>query len=178
MKKIVRTFCLVFPLLSFIHCEKETEGVRISQAVLFEVTYTNQAWGKQQKGFLIDRSGNIQVFQNPSRWNWAEPNKGLTVSEVQENMEQTTPMGEPISAVVLQTYASKINALDAEHFSKRTNRGNDQGSRQYYAYRYDAEKQMYWPILLQETGDWETKNTDAAAEELTTWLMSVEKELK
>jgi hypothetical protein len=143
------------------------------QEVYFEVTYSNQAWGKQFKGMLIDKDGKIRKYDLPAKWNVNDGKSGLTLVQMRENVANTTLSTETISVQDLKGNVDKISKLTETNITKAVSGGADRGSTVYYAYRYDASKQVYMPVFLQETGDWESYNKDAGAVQLSSWLASV-----
>ncbi|TDE11981.1 hypothetical protein [Dyadobacter psychrotolerans] len=166
-------YCLFVTLL-FVStaCDDNMVKPVSDQEVYFEVSYTNFAWGEQFRGFLIDKDGKIKTYDKPAQWNKVTEKSGLSVAQLKENLSNSVNTDKSVSMAELKENISKISSI-GNSFSKPVAKGADQGQTLFYAYRYDAEKLIYTPILLSQTGDVESHNTDAAAIELSAWLAGV-----
>ena len=164
-------FILIITLFSA--CNQETIETSTNQEILFEVNHVNFAWGKQFRGLLIDKNGQIMTYDNPVKWNLIDGKDGLTLNQIKENISNTVISKTKVSAADLQNYASKMNAMASQDFTKPVSGGADRGITSFYAYRYDADKQIYTPVLLSQIGDLETYNTDKSAVEISSWLKEI-----
>lgn len=147
--------------------------VQTDQQVFFEVSYINQAWGKQFKGFIINKDGQIRTYDNPAKWNSTDGKTGLTLSQIQENIAGTVLSKTNVSTADLQNYTAKISSIAGSEFTKPVSGGADRGITSFYAYRYDQDKKVYTPVLLSQTGDVETYNKDKSAVDISTWLTGI-----
>jgi len=165
-------FAAIFFLLitSLTSCNEDNIQLSTDQDIFFEVSHINYAWGKQFKGFIVEKDGKIRTYTNPVKWNAANETAGLSLTQVQENISNTVVSPASISMDELKTYTSKINLITGSEFSKPQSGGADRGITSFYAYRFDLEKQIYIPVLLSQTGDMETYNKDKSAIEISAWL--------
>ena len=71
MKSKIHVLQIIFLLIttSLSACNQETIETSTDQEIFFEVNHINFAWGKQFRGFLIDKSGQIRTYDNPVKWN-------------------------------------------------------------------------------------------------------------
>ena len=141
--------------------------------VFFEVSYANTAWGRQFKGLIIDNEGKIKTYDNPPKWNKALDKNGLTQEQLDENLASSSISSITLSEADFHNYASKVAILSDTAYTKPAIGGVDRGITSFYAYRFDATKMTYKPILLSETGDLEKHNKDKNAKEISEWLTKV-----
>lgn len=159
-------------MASLISCSDEDIQISSDQEIFFEVNYVNYAWGKQFKGLIIDKDGQVRTYTNPVKWNPTDAGTEVPLSQIQENISNTVLSSANVKSD-LQNYTSKINSLTDSEYSKPISGGADRGITSFYAYRYDKEKRIYKPLLLSQTGDIETYNKDKSAVEITKWLTGV-----
>ncbi len=184
MKNRRRYFSFIFlaTLAGCVDHEIDTKQVAATQNqdIYFEVSYTNSAWGKNRyEGFVVDQDGRIRTYENPASWHKPIDNQtSLTSAEIKENLKETTLTDVQISATALKSYVDKIPSITTTEFSKRVPNGNDMGQTKFYAYRFDTKAGTYTPILLNETGDWKMQNKDKTAIEISTWLETLQTEVK
>lgn len=164
-------------LAALVNCSDDEVLNPGEQQVFFQVSHTNEAWGEQNKGFLIDRDGQVRLYDNPDTWNPVDVRSGLTRQQMTENLASTAIASRKINAGDLRSYFLAIAAIKEENFTPRRNQGNDRGTTYYYAFVYDAKQEIYQPVLLAEAGDWETHNQDESAMKITSWLMQIEEGL-
>jgi len=164
---------IIFVFTSLISCSDDDIQKSDGQEIFFEVTYVNHAWVDQFKGFVIDKEGKIRTYENPVKWNSTDGKTGITLSQIQENISQTKLSSTSISTADLQNYIAKISSISGSEFTKPVSGGADRGITSFYAYRYDQDKQIYMPVLLSQTGDFETYNKDKSAIDISTWLTEI-----
>ena len=172
--KLLKFSAILFiSLFAFVGCDEGTVEGSTEQQIYFEVSYSNSAWGKQFKGFIIDRDGQIRLYEKPAKWNQASGKTGLTSDQIKENLLNTTLASTSIAVVDLKNYVSKSITISDSAFSKPISGGADRGITSYYIYTYDKETQVYKSVLISQTGDIETYNKDKSAIEVSTWLSTV-----
>ena len=172
MKIIISILALTLAL-SVVACSDDSEGLTTGQNVYFEVSYTNLAWGKQFKGILIDKDGKIRIYDKPAKWNTASEKAELSVAQMDENIANTSLSDKTVSATELKENIAKINAIVPGNFSKPVNGGADRGTTSFFAYRFDASRSVYVPVLLGETGDLEISSLDKSSIEIAAWLNAI-----
>ena len=182
IKRIYTSFFLITALFSCAEqdIDKTQEAVLSDQEIYFEVSHVNNAWGAGQKGFLIDKTGAVRTYSNPAVWNVAKDyEKGaLTPNQIKENITKTVVSDVTVDAAQFKTLTGKIPALSTSTYTKRIQIGADMGQTNFYAYRYDAKAEGYVPVLLSETGDWQSQNTDKSAVEISEWLKGIQSKIK
>jgi len=154
-------------------CSDDTVQMADGQDVYFEVSYMNMAWGKQFKGFLIDKDGKIRTYDKPAKWNSVTEKTELSAAQMKENVANTVVSDKVVSATELKENIAKANDAVSGTLSKPTSGGADRGTTSYYVYRFDAAKLTYVPILLSQTGDWEIANQNKSAVEISAWLSAI-----
>jgi hypothetical protein len=143
------------------------------QQIYFEVSYANNAWGNQFRGFIIDRDGKIRRYDNPVKWNPANATMTLSSGQIKENILNTTLSPVSIVDTDLQNFISKSASVSDTSYSKPISGGADRGITSYYLYRYDQETKTYHSVLIRQTGDIETFNKDKSAIEISDWLSEI-----
>lgn len=158
-------------------CSDPDITVSEEQEVLFEVNYTNHAWGHQNKGFLIDKAGRIRTYDNPKDWKTGISGSPLTTAEVDENLSKTVISPYTLTNAEISEYISKSRKVSDSDFSKPVSRGADMGATSSFIYRYDPGTKTYTKVLLQQKGDNDVFNKDPDAEEIAKWLEKVSEEV-
>lgn len=172
MKTIVSLLALTLAL-SVVACSDDSGSVTTGQNVYFEVSYTNFAWGKQFKGILIDKDGKIRLYDKPAKWNTANEKTELSVAQMEENIANTTLSEKTVSDAEMKENIARISTIVSGIFLKPINGGADRGTTSFFAYKYDASRSVYIPVLLGETGDLEMTSQDKASMEILAWLSGV-----
>lgn len=182
IKRIFTTFLLLSALFGCAEqdIDNTSEAIVSSQEIYFEVSHVNGAWGGSHEGFLIDKTGAVRTYSNPAVWNVAKDyEKGaLTPKQIKENITETVISNVTVDAAQFKTLTGKIPVLSTSTYTKRIQIGADMGQTNFYAYRYDAKAEGYVPVLLSETGDWQSHNTDKSAIEISEWLQSIRAKIK
>jgi hypothetical protein len=143
------------------------------QEVYFEIHHTNQAWGNQFKGFLIDKQGQVRTYDKPADWNDIESKSTLSKEDMEANIAQTTISSAKIAAADLDKYVTASRKITGDSFSKPANGGADLGLTLFYSYTYNADQKTYKAVLLRQTGNVIIHNQDANAKEVADWLTKV-----
>lgn len=148
-------------------------AVTNEQEVFFEVHYTNQAWGNQFKGFLIDKLGQVRTYDMPAGWKGSDLQPTLSKEDMDANISQTAVSSIKIATADLNKYIDASRKISGDSFSKPLNGGADLGLTRFYSYTYDADKKTYSPVLLRQIGNVIIHNQDANAKEVADWLAKV-----
>jgi len=156
----------------FVACEEKDTGIEPDRKVVFEVNYANSAWFKQFRGFVIDKNGMVRKYDNPADWNAVKEGSGISASQMEQNLSQTSESHYTVPVQLLEQYISLADNISS-NYTKPVRRGADHGIISYYAYLYNDKKQTYTPILLGQTGDIEIFNTDKNAVEILEWLSGI-----
>ena len=140
----------------------------------FVYSFENYAWGHQQEGWIIDKSGIIKAYINPDKYNQPDSNGYITQEKINENLSICNISKGHFSKELLSYYYNISAAIKADRFSDRVSQGYDVGSMKYYYYAFESVSGKYKAILLCEEGDWATYNKDNNAIKVTSWLKSIQ----
>lgn len=168
--------CTLLLLMSFSGCSDDIT-VSDQQEVFFEVNYSNQAWGYQFKGFLIDKDGRVRTYDKPDKWNNELNAVSFTAEDLAANLSKTTLSSYLVPAADLSKYISQSAQVGDSDFTEPHSVGADGGATSFYIYRYDASSKVYKAILLKQIGDVEIFNKDTDAKAIADWLTTVSSEV-
>jgi hypothetical protein len=166
MKSLIPLFCC----LLFYSCERIED---INQQVLFQIEYSNAAWGVQHKIWLVDSSGVLTIYNLPTKWNHPDSNGYLSLIEMNENISQSGVFGCHVDKVNLKKY---LNLLDEAKKGKLTDpetRMFDAGSVVFSGFLYDPKRDKYLQAILRQEGDVYIENKSTEAEEIYDWLKTL-----
>ncbi|UCD95078.1 MAG: hypothetical protein JSU69_03240 [Candidatus Zixiibacteriota bacterium] len=143
------------------------------QNYIFDVWYTNYAWGYRLEGKYIDKQGWIHSYNHgDEEWDSSSAG-GWTEEELTEKYSHNNVL---VGMVHPDTLLAKFNLIDeaAEGpMSPPEVRCFDAGLVQWMAYMYDTTTSRYIPIVLHMAGDYAQANFSPAAEELYQWLRAL-----
>ncbi|PSL23611.1 hypothetical protein [Dyadobacter jiangsuensis] len=170
------SLCMIAAAIALPACSDEEFSVSDDQEILFEVNYVNYAWGFQNNGFLIDKTGRVRTYDKPKDWKFASEGP-FTVAEMDERVSKTTIANYTVPANELSQYVSKMRRVSDKDFTTPASVGADMGASAFYIYRYDTGSKTYNAILLQSVGDDNVYNKDSDAKEIADWLVKVRQAL-
>lgn len=124
-----------------VSCDERNISIEADQNVVFEVNYSNSAWFKQFKGFLIDRNGSVKTYDNPVSWNPVKENQEVTAGQMQENLLHTSESPFKVPVQQMEQYITKAGHV-LSNYSKPARIGADHGIIRYYAYLYDEKNRL------------------------------------
>lgn len=133
--------------------------------VLFEVNYTNFAWGYAHRGMYIDNTGRIYTYEWPMNGPNCKNDTGSAFTEAQL-MEHFAPGSRFIGTVSSDTLAMMRSLMaDASrgYFSDTTMTAADAGGTESRLYLYDASTKIYRPTALRLRGDYSFDNLSPSA---------------
>ncbi|WAC12949.1 hypothetical protein [Dyadobacter pollutisoli] len=171
-----RVVCALLLLTSFLGCSDDIT-VSDGQEVFFEVNYSNQAWGYQFKGFLIDKDGRVRTYDKPDKWINGLNEASFTAEDLQANLSKTTLSSYLVPAADLSKYIAQAALVNDSDFTKPTQVGADGGATSFYIYRYNPSSKDYKAILLKQIGDVEIFNKDTDAKTIADWLTTLAGEI-
>ncbi len=151
-----------------------------SQVVLFELDYTNFAWGARSEGYYVTRDGSLYRYSTGLASD-VETNQLGTLLRRRETMtldEITAKYGtEPeLQTTVPQDELYAMHALVTQaRAGTLWIRGacSDAGESELIAWLYDEPTSIYSPVMLHVRGDTAVDNDAPAAAELTAWLTTL-----
>jgi hypothetical protein len=149
--------------------------VPMEQTVFFEFHFKNSAWGYQNTGWFIDKSGEIREYKLTPADKWNEPDKFgyISMEKLNENylLAQNTVM--TIDKSQLDYNVSLIEEAAKGELSPIVHSAYDAGSSCYFCYYWDTAKDTYKQILLSMWGDFSQSNLSSRAIEMDKWLKQI-----
>lgn len=162
----------------FLGCSDDQITVSDEQEILFEVNYVNYAWGYQNRGFFIDKTGRIRTYEKPKDWKFASLGS-LTAAEMDENLSKTTVFADyTVPQAELAQYVNLMKKVSDSDLTDPVNSRVDGGSTSQYVYRFDTGTKTYSTVLLQSTGDVDQFNRDPDARKISDWLLKITQEIQ
>jgi hypothetical protein len=167
MRKCLALFIGVLLITS---CEKLQN---VNQQILFQIEYSNAAWGIQHNVWLIDSSGVITTYNLPAKWNTPDTDGYISLSMMNENISQS---GEKKCTITKADLRREFNLIDEAKngiLTKPETRMFDGGISIYSGYIYDSKREMYQQIIIRQVGDVYIENKSSAANEIYNWLRTI-----
>lgn len=166
---------LIMGAFLFASCTKEHDNLQLNlnfekDTVYFQFEYLNYAWGYQHYGLIIDQQGNIYDYNKPDNWNFPEDNQ-ISLNDFKDNLTNAQvrltqiPESE-LTQMVILAHAAKNGELTEVKYVMA-----DAGEDTYSVYMATNGEQTLTKYLLQMRGDLYQKNTSAAADTITNWLI-------
>jgi len=170
--------CLILCLVLLIGCEKNKDKVKESwpsanQVVLFQIEYSNYAWGYQHNIVIIDSSGKVRSLSLPKNWNRPDSAGFISESSMNENLSQLDTGSFYVNKNELLEHFSKIRKISEGVLSKPQNTAFDSGETDYSSFLYDSPNKRYKQVLIKRFGDWSTENSAPEAEDVFNWLTMI-----
>jgi len=147
-----------------------------SGTILFERSYTNNAWGYRLAGFYIDSRGDIYAFNHDG-----DPWPGRH----ERAWSEETLIGKFRSATRVRTVddptqlADMVRRIPAAARGKAVTTGspmNDAGQTTSLAYLFDPTTRLYTAVMLSTSGDVNAVNTTEEAKAIDAWLKGLKVE--
>jgi hypothetical protein len=173
----MKTKNLIF-LLFLVLTSCNSELPNFKQKVLFELHYSNWAWGYQNRGFLIDSLGYVRAFdlsKKTSEWNSPDSTGYITKDKMDGNLEFCDSVICQLNADTLSHYIGKIWGASKGTISKPEMQMADFGELVYSAYIYDDKTNRYKVVMIKTYGDWMSNNSSTEAEEIYAWMNRIGK---
>jgi hypothetical protein len=146
------------------------------QNVICERSYTNFAWGYQHQGIYVDRHGNLYRYayqRGDHPWSPQRPDSP-TPQELEAKYDHGRTLIRRIDPQELLKMFSLVKPASKGRYSKRVQRGADQGAIVSQCYVFDGATGRYRAIELKVAGDWHYENLAPSAKELAQWLESLQ----
>ena len=161
--------------LTIIGCDQPTtaaggETVPLGD-VIIEQQYTNAAWAFILRGSVVDASGMVRTYEMHEAVRLPEMEKDGTWSS--DSLMKKYLLNDTIRASVpadtlvrLLQFAAQV---EEKTMSDTMHVGADMGMQTLVIYRKDPATGRYRRILITQSGDFQCRNTSAAAEEVRRW---------
>jgi len=162
---------LIIPLLIlFTSCDYLSYDPPEDQPVYFEYEYINFAWGYQHNGWIIDRDGNVCVWDKAEEWRKPDSTGYIGAADLEFNISLTDSVIVVVDSLELMDHVEMISGAKDGYITEPRNTAYDAGSSTFYAYYYDEEADAYQKIFLGSSGDFSSANTSDEAQKLVAWL--------
>lgn len=164
---------ILFPLLVLVlfACTKKYSSIPHGY---YTLEYKNAAWGPQYSIWMINSDGEIWSSTSPSNWHQVDSLGYISEALLMENIQKCDTQKGKTSKRKMYKHNKLINGAANGTLSDQTNSGNDAGTWTYTCYKYDEAKGLYKQIILAVEGDFAYSNTSSEAQEITTWMKSLE----
>ncbi|MEE9443657.1 MAG: dockerin type I repeat-containing protein [candidate division Zixibacteria bacterium] len=147
----------------------------LNQEFLFEIGYINFAWGKVKRGYFVDSRGSVFKYNyNPEDIFFSASILDTVTSDIlKERYNHNLEFIGFVNSESLTEMRNLIPQLAEGVLLPRAHRCYDAGTMTSVAYKYDESSDKYFPILIEQCGDWAQKNPVPEAEILQDWLSDI-----
>jgi hypothetical protein len=163
-------------IITLLSCYKNGDDLYFPEAdqhIYFQYEYINYAWGYQHYGWLIDSTGKVFCYHNPENWNFPDSLGFINTSDMDSNISETDSICYKIDIRKLNDKTELIFNASKGKISEPVHEMYDAGGSVYSAFLYNKNTGKYKKILLKQEGDFRIENSSTEADELYTWLKSV-----
>lgn len=171
-----RLFVLSLATLIFYGCELTSSDKDLfdHQKYLFEIEYINHAWGRVWTGLYVDDLGRIFSYDlSDTTWDH-QSDTSFSAAELMDKYSHDNKRIGTIDPGVLAQQRVLIRGASEGNLTEPVGRCADFGVVTYSAFLYDAQKDRYTPVLLQQEGDLARKNDANGAALLVSWLKTLD----
>jgi len=170
---MLRSILLLVPFLVIGGCRTVETAPRVSTGrYLFEVTYTNYAWGYNHRGMYVDSAGRIHTFTWPRSGEHWEPRESETYTdaELAAKYAPGAMSGGSVQPDSLNAMLDQMRSASEGSFSDTTRPMADAGVTRSSLYLYDPAEGTYRRIPLRQRGDFRFDNLAPSARTLADML--------
>lgn len=146
----------------------ESAQKKVTGGYLFEVSYTNFAWGYAHRGMYIDSAGGVHTFEwqrNGDRWE-PKDDEVYTSADLAAKYAPGAATGGTIPGDTLRLMLDSFVPASTGSLSDTTHPMADAGVTRSSLYLYDAGAGTYRRIPLRQRGDLRFDNLAPAARTL------------
>jgi hypothetical protein len=171
--KVLR-YALLLGAIALPACEDTTAPHGATGEVLLEIEYVNYAWVPTYFGFFVDASGDVYSYNREGTpWPHGE-DRVITEEDLNEKFSLKRTLISSRDTTEMALLRSRILQVNEAQVSAEKQQCADAGRLTYRAYKYNAGNRTYEPVLLRMEGDFAQQNTSAAAQELITYVRSLD----
>jgi hypothetical protein len=164
---------LLFPLL-IPGCEKNDEiNSNPDQRILFQVEYTNYAWGYQHNISLIDSTGVVTSYNMPPGWNTPDENGYISSAAMDENFSQVGTSSCTVNKAELKKFFGMLEEAQKGKLTTGDSGMRDFGAISYSGFIYDPLTEMYKEVFIWQYGDQNIMNSSEAAQKIYRWMTTM-----
>jgi hypothetical protein len=142
--------------------------------IIFEVNYVNFAWGYHCDGFYIDSLGNCYTFERPRDSVFKTQSEDtISIKDLQNKWKFSDSLYKQIPKNTINQYTS----LTADAIKGKLPNGimkcADAGTTYYAVYVFNKDLNKFIRFILYQGGDIYRENPTKEANEIVTWLKSI-----
>jgi hypothetical protein len=153
-------------------CEK-TYNVSEGQDILFQYEYINYAWGYHHYGFIIDNKGDVLLYNNPTKWNFADKDHLLSKDKALENIANCITTDKKISKSELQKYINYIDNIASSKVTAPKNIGADAGTTSFICFQFSENTSTYKTTIIKREGDFSCENLNFYSRKVIEWMKGI-----
>jgi hypothetical protein len=169
MRFFIPACLLITSLFTFEGCRK-TYTLSEDQKILFQYSYIRDSGNTENQGFIIDKEGNVLIYNQPEKWNFPDQGSILTQAQVAENLKSCTGTGIKVPPAELKKFESYIINLAASKVSARKTTGTEKGTFNYYCFTYSSDDATYKQVTIRTHGDFVCENFNFFARKVAEWM--------
>jgi hypothetical protein len=166
-------------LLSLLALSCKDDGVsptdHIPGRMLFEIEYTNWAWGFTYRGTVVFDDGTLYSY-NPGMDTatvLCHPDERYTEAELASKYSHHRLFVRTVSRDTLLLMRQLASEVTVSDYSDTTGVGADMGSLLYSVYEYRSDAERFQKKILRLDGDWTFYNRSDAAVSLTSLMRNL-----
>ncbi len=159
-----------------VSCRKNDLDPDLSQPILFEYEFINNAWGYQHLGWMIDAHNRVRGYFRPDIWNHPDENGLLSKAELLENLDQSDTTYFKVNSYYLNKYFDDRFEIQGAPVDTSDLYMADAGMGVLYVYVWDSSEEKYSRVLLASRGDIMMTNSHSKTEKVVKWLETVGKQ--
>lgn len=147
----------------------ENDDESIEQKFLFEIQYSNWAWGFSHQGTYIDNNGNVFSFKFDSSDNFTSHEKAIySEQELKNKFNFNKELIKKFDLNVVSEKRKLINSAIDGAYSDTLNTGADMGQTTYSC--FILKDDWYHKKILRCEGDWTYNIETLESDSLVQWL--------
>lgn len=171
----MKNLLLIFLLFSFASgCTYDSLAPgEDSSGLIFQSEYTNNAWGYNHNGWMLDKSGEVKSFQKSASWVFPDAQGYISEADMQKNLASLDAVIARVSTSDFAKYGIMALTCAGGPLSKAENKMADAGALIYCFYLYEADQKRYRRVVLDMTGDWSQQNLSPNAKGIVDFLKNI-----
>ncbi|HET9440387.1 MAG TPA: hypothetical protein VFO52_09460 [Longimicrobiales bacterium] len=167
-------YMLLLAAVALPACDEATGPDDETGRVLLEIEYVNYAWTPQYFGFFLDATGDVYSY-NRDGTPWAHgEDRVITAEQLEEKFSLKRTLVATRDTAEIRQVAARIGQINEGQVSAEKWACADAGLLSYRAYKYNSGNRTYEPVLLRVEGDMARQNLSPAAQELITYVRSLD----
>ena len=141
--------------------------------LIFQSEYTNNAWGYNHNGWVMDSTGKVKRFQKSAPWVFPDSLGYIAEKDMQKNFSVCDSVLTEIDPQEFSLYAEKALTCVDGTLTKPENKMFDAGEHANVFYLYGADRKRYKRVILKMSGDWSQDNLAPNAKEVVDWMIKI-----